>query len=200
MLDPFPSVSLLIPKLKTGDEIAWNNLFEKFRDGLTYKTQFMLKHASLKKKCSADDLVQETYMKAWKAHGSFNGKTTPQLASWLITILRNTFYDMCRSMPPEMNQGTWFEFSGSGKTPSTVLVSQETEANLHACLTFLNPVSRRILMLRHFEGLKFVEIAERTGINANTVVSLHRRGMTKLTALLSDCRNQSILENDKAGE
>ena len=97
MSERFPSISVLIPQLKSGNESAWNNLCDKFRTALVCKTRFLIENSRIQKDYSPDDLVQETFLKAWKQHAAFRGETTPQLVKWMITILRHTFYDWCKA-------------------------------------------------------------------------------------------------------
>lgn len=187
MSDIFPSISALIPELKSGDQDAWNRLCDKFQTGLSSKTRYLFRSRMLTKKFSPDDLVQETFLKAWKRHASFRGETTSQFAQWMLTILRNTFADWCRDLPRELTVGTWVEFGVDEDTPSSVSISLEQEGELHACLAELDSKYQVVLMLRHFEGLKFSEIAERLELNINTVASLYRRGLGFLTDQLDKC-------------
>ena len=118
----------------------------------------------------------------------FSGETTPQISSWLLTILKNTFFDYYRQAKTkpkaQVEVATWFEFFQSDSTPSANLISLEDEARLHAALSELETKYQRVLMLRHFEGLKFAKIAKRLESNPNSVATLYRRGLCKLANTL----------------
>ena len=139
MADAFPSISFLIPELSTGNEPAWNELFNKFREGLAGKARQLLRRNKLEKRFSPDDLVQETYIKAWNRHATFMGQTTSQFASWILTIMKNTFRDWYRSFDEADSLTTWFDFPDRADTPSVVLMSHERESALLACLAELSP-------------------------------------------------------------
>ena len=181
----FSSITVLIPDLKSGDVEAWNLVCEKFRLALTDKARRLFRTTKLKKG-NPEDLVQETLTKAWVNRDSFRGDTTAQLFAWLSRILRNTFVDWNRGSLVEQNPATWYGFTGNGETPSAVAISHEQEANLYAGLAELEPHQAEILMLRHFEALKFCEIATTTQKNINTVVGLYRRGILKLNEVMKN--------------
>ena len=181
----FPSISILIPELTVGNQPAWNLLADKFRAGLTGKARLLLRQRKLVKKYSPDDLVQETIMKAWTKHETFAGTTTAQFAKWILVIMQNTCCDWFRCSADELSIATWFDFSDHGDSPSAQAISLEREAALHACLAELKPKYRQVIILHHFEGLRFTEIAQQYDLNVNTVASDWRRGATKLKAMMS---------------
>ncbi len=190
----FPSIAILIPGLKQGDDAAWNSLCDKFRDGLISKARYLFNSVDLNEEHSPEDLVQETLLKAWKQRATFRGTTTSQLAKWMLTILRNTLRDWCRRDPPKFNVATWFGFSDQGESPSAEFLSLEQEAELHACLAELEPRSQQVLNLRTFEGLKFSEIAEKLGLNINTVAGIYRRGILKLTEMMNQQETRNAVK------
>ena len=186
----FSSVTLMIPEIKMGDESAWNALLEKFRFGLLIRANHLLIGNRIR--VSPDDLVQETFLRAWNGHQNFRGKTTCQLSSWLLSIQRNIFLDLCKSEKnKESRLSTWFEFEDGDKSPSEMIISDESEAKIHACLSTLEPHAQQILIYRHFEGLKFLEIAELMQLNPNSVASIYRRGVKRLSVLFDDAKESS---------
>jgi len=199
MHEPFPSISVLIPDLKSGDYAAWNDLCEKFRIGLTSKARLLVKSSS-QRNLNAEDLVQETFMKAWNARDSFRGRTTSRLAKWLLTILNNTFLDQCRRKDSETSAPTWFGFQGKDATASQAIISVEQEANLHASLAELDSNTQLIINLRIFEGLKFSEIAAETNSNIHTVASAYRRGIQRVYKLVAKHHESRVIPIREAQE
>ena len=184
MTELFPSIGLLIPDLREGNEMAWNSLCEDFRPGLESRTRAMLRHSQINRTFGAEDMVQDTFSRAWQKRASFKGATTAQFAKWLLTILRNLIIDRHRQLPPECSVLTWVGFSEDVSSPSNHLLSLEQEASIQACLIDLDEKYRLILTLRHFEGLKFAEMAEQTGQTTGAVAGLYRRGLAELVELM----------------
>ena len=180
MNEYFSSITYMMPQLKVGDKEAWNNLCHKFSVGLTHKARRFISDSKMGATLNADDLVQESLLKAWKRIHKFRGITTAQFAAWLIKIVRNTFLDWCKSPNNKtslLGSLSWFEFHDGTASPSKIVINSELESKLYASLAELDHRSQRVIILRHFEGMKFVEIAIQMGLNPNTAASVYRRGI-----------------------
>ena len=69
MMRDFPSVSIHIPQLKCGDELAWTEVCARFQIGLSSKARQLVRGSGLhQKRFSADDLVQETFLTVSYTH------------------------------------------------------------------------------------------------------------------------------------
>ena len=181
----FPSVSILIPRLKSGDEQAWSEVHTKFRIGLTSKARQLVRTSgAIQNKINPDDLVQETLLKVWRNRETFRGDSTGQLAKWILTTLRNTFLDICRRKNIEQSQETWREVFSVTRTPSEIASSIEQESELLAALEELSPKQQRVIAMRVFEGLSFPKIAELTETNVNTIAGIYRRGLIRVSTVL----------------
>ena len=192
MAQDFPSISIHIPQLKCGDERAWTEVCDRFRIGLASKARQLVRGAGLhQKRFSADDLVQETLLKAWRHHNSFRGETTAQLAMWMLTVLRNTFLDKCRRKNLELSKETWQGVCGTTETPSAIVSVGEREAELLAALEELPHDQQNVIAMRIFEGMSFPQIAAATDSNINTIGSIYRRGLIRMTQLLRTSSSHS---------
>jgi len=197
MARDFPSVSIHIPQLKCGDELAWTEVCDRFQIGLSSKARQLVRNSGVyQKRFNADDLVQETYLKVWRNRNSFRGETTAQLAMWMLTVLRNTFFDKCRGKNLEQSRETWQGVSGKSKTPSAIVAFGEREAELLASLEELTPDQQKVIAMRLFEDLSFPEIAAATDTNINTVGGIYRRGLIRMTQIL---RKSSAHESKLGG-
>ncbi len=188
MADPFPSISSLVPHLREDDFDSWQSLFDRFHTGMLSKARRLLKSSELQMTIDPDDLIQETFKKAWLGFGSFRGENTAQLAKWLLTILKNTFLNHCRSKPSfdqrASNLPDWEILCDPGETPAETLDSLEQEARLHACIAELSPDDQQLLSLKNFEGLTYREIADQLESTASTVCGMHSRAMHRLSKLI----------------
>lgn len=128
----------------------------------------------------ADDLVQDTLLKAWGSSASFQAGTN--MRAWLFTILRNTYFSLYRKRGREV-QDTDGVFS------SKVAVAGEQDgvidlADLRTALAKLPEEQREAVVMIGATGLSYEEAAEVMGVAIGTVKSRVNRGRAKLAELL----------------
>lgn len=136
----------------------------------------------------ADDLVQETLLKAWSNRDRFQEGTN--LRAWLFTILRNTFYSEFRKRRREVE-----DVDGAYVGRLAEKASQDDRMALNDFATALAqlPVDQReALVLVGATGLSYEEAAQVVGCAVGTVKSRVSRARARLTEMLSI--------DDKAGE
>jgi RNA polymerase sigma-70 factor (ECF subfamily) len=136
----------------------------------------------------ADDLVQETLMKAWAAHASFKEGTG--LRAWLFTIMRNTYFSQYRKARREV-QDT------DGAAAARLVSSPEQQGHLdladfRAALDRLAPDQREALILIGASGFSYEEAAEICGCAIGTVKSRVNRARQRLMQMLSIDRLDDI--------
>lgn len=129
---------------------------------------------------AADDLVQDTLVKAWEHFDSFEPGTN--LRAWLITILRNNFCSIYRKQRREVQ-----DIDGGYAGQLSVRGAQEGNLELndfrHA-LDQLPPEHREIIVLVGVTELSYEEAAEICGIPKGTVKSRLNRARAKLVKIL----------------
>jgi RNA polymerase sigma-70 factor, ECF subfamily len=127
----------------------------------------------------ADDLVQETLLKAWDHLDSFQEGTN--LRAWLFTILRNTYFSECRRRRREV------EDDGSKAADLSVHPGQHGHLDMqdfrHA-LNQLPPDQREALVLVGAAGFSYEEAASISQCAVGTIKSRVNRARTKLTEQL----------------
>lgn len=136
----------------------------------------------------ADDLVQETIIKAWTARDRFEPGTN--LSAWLHTILRNHFYTLTRNNRRSVEDP-------DGKMAATLATKPAQDGKLEyrdlaRALEQLPDEQREALILTGAGGFSYEEVAEITGCAVGTVKSRIHRARTSL-ALLID-RNISLTD------
>lgn len=183
-----------IERIKKGSPEVWGFVKESFEAGLYSRAVRLLQGSQLAGQVSADDLVQETWLKAWDRICTFQGTRVPELIKWLLVILKNTFIDKCRKNRFELSAPVNLENAiGPTMTPSETVRLQERDMKVTDVLANLDKLTRQIITLKHFEGLTFREIAEMVGKNPNSVASIYRRAMVGLKNKLSDGSSASML-------
>jgi RNA polymerase sigma-70 factor (ECF subfamily) len=132
----------------------------------------------------AEDLVQETYLKAFRFADQFEPGTN--LKAWLHTILHNTFLNMRRqagrdpvAMDSELADQAAVRISGD-ETPERLLLRDTLDADLQAAIDSLPDVFRQAVWLRDVEEFSYNDIARMLDIAPGTVMSRISRGRRML--------------------
>ncbi len=121
----------------------------------------------------AEDIVQEAYMRAYLRFSTFRGGNG---RAWLLTIVRNCFYDLIRRNRARNGNKAFDEevqtiCTTSAYDPEAVLLREERAGLVRNALADLPPEHREILILREMEGLSYSEIASVIGVPLGTVMS-----------------------------
>jgi RNA polymerase sigma-70 factor (ECF subfamily) len=127
----------------------------------------------------AEDLVQDTYVKAFRARRQFQAGTN--LKAWLFTILHNTFRNRRRDIgrdPVEMDSDRvdLAAPADPGDSPEESLLRGVMGQDLQAALDAMPEAFREAVWLRDVEEFPYAEIAEMLGIPVGTVMSRISRG------------------------
>ncbi len=137
-------------------------------------------------RAAAEDLVQETYLKACKGFSSFQQGTN--FRAWMYRILRNTFLtsrtglkamaslDSDDDAPPEPE---------TAETPESILLARSQQDKISAALEALPLHYREIVLLCDVEEMSYQEISQALGIPMGTVMSRLSRARKAMRALLT---------------
>ena len=128
----------------------------------------------------ADDLLQDTLLKAWSSADSFTPGTN--MRAWLFTILRNTYYSLYRRRGREV-QDTDGVYSGRVATPPNQDGALDL-ADFQAALSKLPPEHRDVLLMVGASGFSYEEAAEICGVAVGTIKSRLNRARARLAELL----------------
>jgi RNA polymerase sigma-70 factor, ECF subfamily len=135
----------------------------------------------------ADDILQETFLKAYHNLGSFEGKSG--YYTWLYSIARNLCIDEFRKLKHEKNRinKPVDEFELTSET-----FSSENERGeilmLRKAIAQLPELLRSVVVMYTIDGMTYSEIAEVTGINEQTLKNRMFRARKELAVLLNKMR------------
>ena len=137
----------------------------------------------------AEDLVQETYVKALKGFSSFQLGTN--FRAWIYRILRNTFLTSRKGLKVKMTVPLDFDEEEQGPeptierdTPETILLARSSHELLQKAIDELPVHFREILLLCEVEEMSYQEISETLAVPIGTVMSrLSRARQTLRTQL-----------------
>lgn len=154
-----------------------------FQGGLLHEIPSMRAFAlSLTGKADrADDLVQETVMKAWVAHQSFVEGSN--MRAWLFTILRNAYFTDLRRKRREIEDVNGQHASAIG-IPGEQM-SRLDMSDFQLALARLPPDQREVLTLVGASGFSYEEAADICGVAVGTIKSRLNRARARLAGLLS---------------
>ena len=130
----------------------------------------------------ADDLVQETLVKAWNSRDSFTAGTN--FRAWLFTILRNVYFSQHRKLRREVDDP-------DDQYQNSLAVQPEQYGHLDmadfkTALGTLPPDQREAFLLKHVEDLGYEEMAELTGTGVSALKMRVKRACERLRALLQE--------------
>src|SRR5215213_7295246 len=171
------------------DQTKFSDQAMQYMDAL-YTAAMRLTHNA----ADAEDLVQETYLKAYRAFGGFQEGTN--LRAWLYRILTNTFINSYRAKKRRPDESDLddvenlylyrrlggLEGAAAGRSAEDEVLDQITEGEVKAAIEALPEQFRMAVLLADVEGFQYKEIAEILDIPIGTVMSrLHRgrRGLQK---------------------
>lgn len=139
----------------------------------------------------AADMTQETFIKAYRALGSFRGDS--KFSVWLYRIASNVCLDFLRSrsrrkqvsLSVEDEYGEAFmELPDMSGNPEEQLMKKLSMEAVRRGLEQLPPQQRQILVLRELGGLSYAELAQSLGLEEGTVKSRIFRARKRLCAML----------------
>jgi RNA polymerase sigma-70 factor (ECF subfamily) len=142
-----------------------------------------------------DDIVQQTFAKAWQAAARFDD--TRELAPWLYTIARRTAIDHVRAerRPDRSDQRP--ETKLEAATASDSLERTWEAFEVRRAVGRLPADEREIVRLSHLLGLTHHEIAERLHVPVGTVKSRSHRAHRRLTSALAHLRSARQVKTDE---
>jgi RNA polymerase sigma factor (sigma-70 family) len=142
----------------------------------------------------AEDLVQETYLKALHSFASFQSGTN--FRAWMFRILKNTFLSSCSTLEMRMTVAMDSEEDGpvlaiENQTPETILMNRSSSQQVQRAIDDLPLHYRETLLLCDVEEMSYQEIAETLSIPIGTVMSRLARARKAVRAAL---RSQTIFD------
>ena len=175
-----PKDAALVARVRDGDEAAFEELFNRHRRRVA-----LIAGRFFRQREQIEEIVQESFTKAYFALGSFSGEQEMSFAAWLARITFNTCYDELRRLKrrPEStisdlstDEAEWLEKNlradETGGSVESAVVSRDLAGKL---LARLAPEDQLVLVMLDVEEMSVAEIAKLTQWSASKVkVRAHR--------------------------
>ncbi len=185
MLETDPSVSdgAIVARIRGGDSDAYRLLVE--RHG---RSVFRLAYRMTGNEQDAEDVVQETFLRAYKQLARFEDRAS--FGTWVYRIAANYSLDLIRSRKPQKARQTndaediMAGIASGAPGPDRLLVSGRIQETLDAAMRELSQQERTAFVLRHFEGQSIEEIGGTLGLGTNATKHSIFRAVQKLRKAL----------------
>jgi RNA polymerase sigma-70 factor (ECF subfamily) len=178
----------------TDTRAAFENLFLPHLDAACNLARLLTRNEH-----DAEDVVQESYLRALRAFSSFRGGAS---RPWFLTIVRNTSFTWLRDNRSRADHAEYHEelHVSGGPTPEAQSLGQERARVLERCVQELPSDFRETIVLREMEELCYQEIAEITGVPRGTVMSRLSRARARLAECLKCSAGTNIADGRSSYE
>jgi RNA polymerase sigma-70 factor (ECF subfamily) len=186
--------SQLLAEARQGNGEGLGALLEMYRGYLQGRAGALL-GLNLRDVVNPSDLVQQTFLEAWRDFGQFEGTTEAQWRAWLRRILAHNLAALVERHVQARKRDVRRQSSLDDQrvdpvsplsSPSAQTQRQEASAVLAQRLSQLPAASREVLRLRNLEGLSFEEVARRLDRTPGAVRVLWVRALDRLRLLLKE--------------
>lgn len=177
----------LVSAYLQGSESSFEVLLKRHQERIFIQIRSMIRDRDI-----ADDIFQETFVKAIRTLklGKYNeeGKFLP----WILRIAHNLSVDHYRKnkkMPKNRSTDTFDIFSVIPRDEMNVedkMVEDIIHEDLRKIIEFLPPDQKQVVMLRHYGGLSYREIAEQCDVSINTSLGRMRYALINMRKLIAE--------------
>jgi len=181
---------------REGREAAYRELIRRYE-----RPVFSLILRMVRDRQLAEDLAQETFIKALNAIGTYRPEF--KFSSWIFKIANNAAIDHLRrrelvtlsidgaphATSAEDIEATALQVGDKAETPLDELEARELGSAIERAIGQLRPEYRSCIMLRHVEGLAYEEIAQLLDLPLGTVKTYIHRARHELRDLLAHLRD-----------
>lgn len=180
------SDSVAVAQARAGDSSAFRVLVERHSRNL-----FRLAYRMTGNQQDAEDVVQETFLRAYRQLSKFDDRAG--FGTWLYRIAANCSLDMIRARKRRNERQEQAEEEAPdaiqtlpdlAPTPDRLAMSSETERRVAGALNDLSEMERTAFVLRHYEGMCIEDIGRTLGVQPNAAKHSIFRAVQKLRRAL----------------
>ena len=182
------SDQVLLNHYLSGDRSAISKLIERHSRRVKDYIHMMVKDRDV-----ADDIFQETFIKAVRVIDEGRYTDNGKFLSWILRIAHNQVIDhfrACKQNKQVNESESGYNVLGSlrfaEKTIEDELISSQIESDVRNLIELLPEEQREVVMMRYFAGLSFKDIAEQTDVSINTALGRMRYALINLRRMIKE--------------
>ena len=182
------SDQVLLNQYLSGDRGAISQLIDRHSNRVRDYIRMMVKDHDL-----ADDILQETFIKAVQVIDDGRYADTGKFLSWMLRIAHNKVIDYFRSQKSaktinesESGYNVLGTLRFADSSVEDCLISEQIALDVRRLVDHLPQEQREVVMLRYYSGLSFQEIAEQTNVSINTALGRMRYALINLRKMIKD--------------
>lgn len=172
----------------SGDRNAISQLIERHSRRVRDYIQMMVKDGDV-----ADDIFQETFIKAVRVIDEGRYTDNGRFLSWILRIAHNQVIDHFRAQKQnrQLNEAeAGYDVLGTlrlaERTVEDEIVCEQIASDVRRMVELLPDEQREVVMMRYYSGLSFKEIAEQTGVSINTALGRMRYALINLRKMIKE--------------
>ncbi|HSG40619.1 MAG TPA: sigma-70 family RNA polymerase sigma factor [Thermoanaerobaculia bacterium] len=170
--------AIYVERAQGGDSEAFRVLVERYSQRL-----FRVAWRILGEEASAEDAVQEAFLRAYRALPRFDARS--QFGTWLHRIAANTAIEILRKRQRQRPEGQeQADAPSSEPGPDRRALSQEVDRAVREALSGLSPLERAAFVLRHYEERSIAEVCDTLGLRESAGKQAVFRAVKKLRRVL----------------
>ena len=182
------SDKVLLNRYLAGDRGAISQLIERHSNRVRDYIRMMVKDRDL-----ADDILQETFIKAVRVIDEGRYADTGKFLSWVLRIAHNQVIDYFRSQKSsktvnesESGYNVLGTLRFADSTVEDKMISEQIATDVRRLVEHLPEEQREVVMLRYYSGLSFQEIADQTEVSINTALGRMRYALINLRKMIKE--------------
>ena len=174
-----------VERFCAGERRAFDELVRRYQRKI-----YFLAMRYLKNEADAADIAQKTFVRAYKAMSSFQGKSS--FRTWLYRIAINLSLNHIRDNKRERATDIKDDALSQSAVGMRRIVEDERAAALREAIEQLPPKQRTVLELRIYDELPFKEVAELAGCTENAAKVNFHHAVKRLRTLLADRQEMAV--------
>ena len=182
------SDQVLLNHYLSGDRSAISQLIERHSRRVKDYIHMMVKDRDV-----ADDIFQETFIKAVRVIDEGRYTDNGKFLSWILRIAHNQVIDHFRAQRQNKSVSeseAGYDVLGTLKlaerTVEDAMVCEQIERDVRALVELLPAEQREVVIMRYFSGLSFKDIAEQTNVSINTALGRMRYALINLRRMIKE--------------